>query len=116
MRDSVESPFLAIDRVIQDVANEPFEAIVLDFHRETTAESMCMAKYLDARVALVYGTHTHVQTNDERISPSGTGSITDVGMTGPIESSVGHTFESRLPRMITGYNFYGEKNEPAVGR
>ncbi len=74
-----------------------------------------MAHFLDGKVAVVYGTHTHVQTNDERIFPKGTAMITDVGMTGPLWSSIGHTFESRLPPLLTGTRLFGPKAEQIIG-
>lgn len=62
---------------------------LLDFHAEATSEKMCMALYLDGKVSAVAGTHTHIQTADERILPGGTGCITDAGMCGPFNSSLG---------------------------
>ncbi len=114
MHDSLDNPFHRIDSILSSV-NEEYDAIIVDFHRETTAELVNMAHFLDGRVSFVYGTHTHVQTNDERIFPRGTGMITDLGMTGPLWSSVGHTFESRLPQLLTGVKLFGPKAEPVVG-
>lgn len=87
MHDSLDNPFRNIERILSGLTGK-FDAIVVDFHRETTAELVNMAHFLDGRVAVVYGTHTHVQTNDERIFPEGTGMITDIGMTGPLWSSI----------------------------
>lgn len=78
LKDQVYNPFLKIDEILASFEKERFDGIIVDFHRETTAETYCMAEYLSGRTAFVYGTHTHVQTNDEHILDSGTGMITDV--------------------------------------
>lgn len=114
MHDSLDNPFQYIEKFLSKWT-ETYDAIVVDFHRETTAELVNMAHFLDGKVAVVYGTHTHVQTNDERIFPKGTAMITDVGMTGPLWSSIGHTFESRLPPLLTGTRLFGPKAEPVIG-
>ncbi len=114
LQDHLDNPFQNIERFLTQ-QKDSYDAIIVDFHRETTAELVNMAYFLDGRVSLVYGTHTHVQTNDDRIFPKGTGMITDVGMTGPLWSSVGHTFESRLPQLLTGTKLFGPKAEPVVG-
>lgn len=114
MQDGMDNPFQSIDRILTDLGDE-FDAIIVDFHRETTAELVNMAHFLDGRVSVVYGTHTHVQTNDERIFPNGTGMITDLGMTGALWSSLGQTFESRLPQFLTGTKLFGPKVEQAIG-
>ena len=101
MKGEVYNPFFRADEILAAHQDTKFDAILVDFHRETTAESYCMTEYLSGRASFVYGTHTHVQTNDEHILSSGTGMICDVGMTGPLHSSVGHTFESRLPQFVT---------------
>ncbi|MDP2104272.1 MAG: TIGR00282 family metallophosphoesterase, partial [Candidatus Gracilibacteria bacterium] len=116
MREGLDNPFLSIDRILKGFEKETFDAIVVDFHRETTAELANMAHFLDGRVSVVYGTHTHIQTNDDRISQNGTGMITDVGMTGPLESSIGHTFESRLPLLVTRLPIFGPRPEQVIGR
>lgn len=112
--DHLDNPFQSIERILSGFT-EKFDAIIVDFHRETTAELINMAYFLDGRVSVVYGTHTHVQTNDERIFPKGTGMITDLGMTGPLWSSIGHTFESRLPQFLTGTKLFGTKAEQVIG-
>lgn len=114
LHDHLDNPFQSIERILSGFS-EKFDAIVVDFHRETTAELANMAYFLDGRVSVVYGTHTHVQTNDERIFPKGTGMITDLGMTGPLRSSIGHTFESRLPQFLTGTKLFGPKADQVVG-
>ena len=116
LKDQLDNPFLVVDKLLKEFNNESFDAVFIDFHRETTAEMAVMTHFLDGRATVVYGTHTHVQTNDERIFPLGTGMITDVGMTGPLDSSIGQTFESRLPQALTGTTLFGPKPEPVIGR
>ncbi len=84
--ESLENPFNAIDRVLKQVADAT-PIILVDFHAETTSEKQALAYYLDGRVSAVFGTHTHVLTNDDRVLPDGTGYITDIGMCG-VENSV----------------------------
>ncbi len=114
MHDSLDNPFQSIERTLAGLT-EKYDAIIIDFHRETTAELVNMAHFLDGKVAVVYGTHTHVQTNDERIFPLWTGMITDVGMTGPLWSSLGQTFESRIPGLLTGTKIFSPKTEQVIG-
>lgn len=83
--ESLDCPFTAADQLL---AKMPPITLV-DFHAEATGEKGALAYYLDGRVSAVFGTHTHVQTADEGILPNGTGFITDVGMTGPIQSVLG---------------------------
>jgi hypothetical protein len=75
--------------------------VFVDFHAEATSEKIAMGWYLDGKVAAIVGTHTHVQTSDERIMPNGTGYITDVGMTGPANSVIGMAKEAILERFLT---------------
>jgi metallophosphoesterase (TIGR00282 family) len=75
--------------------------IIVDFHAEATSEKIAMGYHLDGRVTAVIGTHTHVQTADERILPRGTACLTDVGMTGPHDSIIGVTVEAALGRFRT---------------
>jgi metallophosphoesterase (TIGR00282 family) len=76
--------------------------IIVDFHGEATSEKVAMGWHLDGRVTAVFGTHTHVQTADERILPKGTACLTDVGMTGPHDSIIGVTVEAALSRFLNG--------------
>jgi hypothetical protein len=76
--------------------------IVVDFHAEATSEKKALAVYLDGRVSAVLGTHTHVPTADESILPGGTAFVTDVGMTGPINSIIGMKPKGALHRFLTG--------------
>jgi metallophosphoesterase (TIGR00282 family) len=75
--------------------------IIVDFHAEVTSEKVAMGWYLDGRVSAVIGTHTHVQTADERILPKGTAYITDVGMVGPRDSVIGVRKDLIMERFVT---------------
>lgn len=83
-----DNPFLAADKILKSAAGE-YDVAVCEIHAGATSEKLAMGFYLDGRCAAVYGTHTHVQTADERVNPKGTGYITDVGMTGPVWSVLG---------------------------
>ena len=74
---------------------------IVDFHAEATAEKIAMGYYLDGRVTCVFGTHTHVQTADEKVLENGTAYITDIGMTGPKKSVIGMTAETSIKRFVT---------------
>lgn len=79
-------PFTTMDRLLE---KEKADVTLVDFHAEATSEKLALGYYLDGRVSAIWGTHTHVPTADERVYPKGTGYITDLGMTGPIESVLG---------------------------
>lgn len=81
-----ENPFTTADRLLE---RETADFTLVDFHAEATSEKLAMGYYLDGRVSALWGTHTHVPTADERVCPKGTGYLTDLGMTGPIESVLG---------------------------
>ena len=81
-----DNPFTTADRLL---AEEQAELTVVDFHAQATSEKLAMGYYLDGRVSALWGTHTHVPTADERVYPKGTGYITDLGMTGAVESVLG---------------------------
>ena len=81
-----ENPFTTADRLLKD---GEAEFTLVDFHAQATSEKLAMGYYLDGRVSALWGTHTHVPTADERVYPKGTGYITDLGMTGAIESVLG---------------------------
>ena len=109
------NPFLKVDEILREHSAQKYDAIIVDFHRESTAESYCMAEWLSGRVSLSYGTHTHVQTNDDRILLTGTGAITDVGMTGALNSSVGQEFAGWLPTFVSGTSHFSPKPETDMG-
>jgi 2',3'-cyclic-nucleotide 2'-phosphodiesterase len=100
--DPLDDPFAAID---QELAAFPLrqgcDAIVIDMHAETTSEKQSMAHFLDGRVSLVIGTHTHVPTADERVLSGGTAYMTDVGMCGDYESVIGMTKDEPMRRFLT---------------
>lgn len=98
--DPIDCPFAAADREIEYLSSFT-DIIITDFHAEATSEKNAMGYYLDGRVTAVIGTHTHVQTVDEKILPSGTAYITDAGMTGPFESVIGVDKEIALNRFLT---------------
>lgn len=83
-----DSPFTMVDEIIENIKRKT-DIIVVDFHAEATSEKIAMGYYLDGKVSCVFGTHTHVQTADEKILKNGTGYITDLGMCGPIHSVLG---------------------------
>lgn len=96
-----DDPFATVDRLISQLP-EANPLVVVEAHMEATSEKAALAKYLDGRVALVVGTHTHVPTADARILSSGTGFITDLGMCGPYDSIIGRAPEAVLRHMTTG--------------
>jgi metallophosphoesterase (TIGR00282 family) len=96
-----DCPFRAIDQLLEDLADEKPSVIIVDFHAEATSEKVAMGWYLDGRVSAVLGTHTHVGTIDARLLPQGTAHITDVGMTGPIDSVIGDDVDTVLTRFLT---------------
>ena len=96
-----DCPFRAMDRILEELPGEVAVRVV-DFHAEATSEKQAMAWFLDGRVSAMVGTHTHVQTNDARILPGGTAAITDLGMCGPPDSSLGMKMEIAVERFITG--------------
>ncbi len=96
----LDCPFRKADEVIP-VLQDWSKIILLDFHAEATSEKIAMAYHLEGKVSAVCGTHTHVQTADERVFPGGTAYITDVGMTGPMDSVIGVKKEAVLEKFIT---------------
>jgi metallophosphoesterase (TIGR00282 family) len=96
----IENPFTAMDRLLDQGAAELPPVRLVDFHCEITSEKNAFGLYLDGRVSVVCGTHTHVVTADERILPRRTAYLTDVGMTGPLYSVIGFDPKTVLPRFI----------------
>jgi metallophosphoesterase (TIGR00282 family) len=96
---SLDCPFRTADKIIKSLPGKPY--ILVDMHAETTSEKQALAWHLDGRVSAVVGTHTHVQTADERLLPKGTGYITDIGMTGPYNSVIGMEVDAVVRRFIT---------------
>lgn len=97
----LDDPFAVAAREIESLRAKT-RVIIVDFHAEATSEKIAMGWHLDGRVTAVFGTHTHVQTADERVLPKGTACLTDVGMTGPHDSIIGVTVEAALGRFLTG--------------
>lgn len=93
-----ENPFTCIENILSKV---DAKIKILDFHAEATAEKIAMGYYVDGRMSAMFGTHTHVQTADEKILTNGTGYITDVGMTGPSNAVIGMDKEVALKRFVT---------------
>jgi hypothetical protein len=108
-----DCPFRAAEDEIRRLQEET-PVIIVDFHAEATSEKLAMGWYLDGKVSAVFGTHTHVQTADERILPEGTAYITDAGMTGPSESVIGVKKDIILRRFLTSLpeRFETAKGDP----
>jgi len=95
-----DCPFRAMDKLLGEVKDK-LPVIIVDFHAEATSEKMAMGRYLDGRVSAVLGTHTHVGTIDAQLLPRGTAYVTDIGMTGPVDSVIGDDTEAVLSRFLT---------------
>lgn len=95
-----DCPFRAMDAFLAE-HGEKARVILVDFHAEATSEKVAMGRYLDGRVSAVVGTHTHVGTIDCRVLPRGTAYVSDIGMTGPIDSIIGDNIELVLQRFLT---------------
>ena len=95
-----DNPFTKADDIIEEVKGKA-DIIIIDFHAEASAEKIAMKYYLDGKVTAIFGTHTHVQTADEEITSKGTGFISDIGMTGPINSVIGMDIEASVKRFVT---------------
>lgn len=104
MRFNLYNPFLKVDEILEELKWEKLDGIIVDHHKEYSSEVVAMSYFLDSRVSFVYGTHTHVQTNDEFIFDSGTWFITDVGMVWPFPSVIWADFESVKKRFLTWLN------------
>ncbi|USN59443.1 MAG: YmdB family metallophosphoesterase [Candidatus Peribacteria bacterium] len=102
MRYNVRNPFLYIDELLGSIERSSYDVAILDFHAEASAEHYGLAFHVDGRIGLVFGTHTHIQTNDELILDGGTGVIADVGMNGPLYSVIGATYASVQDRFLSG--------------
>ena len=96
----LDCPFQAMDKLLTGFKTRP-PVIIVDFHAEATSEKVAMGRYLDGRVSAVLGTHTHVGTIDAQIFPHGTAYVTDIGMTGPLDSVIGDDTEVVLQRFLT---------------
>lgn len=102
MNPDLDDPFKAGERILRDCPlGEQADAVVIDFHAEATSEKMCFAHFVDSRASLVVGTHTHHPTADHQILNGGTGFISDAGMCGDYDSSLGMDKEEPLNRFLT---------------
>lgn len=101
MKGDNEDPFLAVDRCMSNLPSRA-KIRIMDFHAEATSEKQAMGHYLAGKVSVVYGTHSHVPTADERILSRHTGFVTDIGMTGPYDSVIGIDKNAAIHRMRTG--------------
>src|SRR3989338_1985977 len=99
--ETVDCPFRAAQREVERLRRET-PVILVDMHAEATSDKIAMGWYLDGQVSAVVGTHTHIQTADERVLPKGTAYLTDLGMTGPYDSVIGQRKEKIIERFITG--------------
>jgi len=97
----IDCPFRAMDKLLAELDYKP-PVIIVDFHAEATSEKMAMGRYLDGRVSAVLGTHTHVGTIDAQVLAQGSAYVTDIGMTGPVDSIIGDDTEAVLRRFLTG--------------
>ena len=107
----INSPFEKVSEILEKISHEADISFV-DFHAEATSEKMTMGWYLDGKVTGIFGTHTHIQTADERILPGKTAYITDIGMTGPYNSVLGMDKEVALSRFL---NLTNKRYETAQG-
>ena len=88
LMEPLACPFATVDRILEREQGN-YDIALMDIHAETTSEKIALARYFDGRIDVMFGTHTHVQTADEQILPLGSGYITDLGMTGPIDGVIG---------------------------
>ena len=104
MNHNVYSPFLKAEEILEEISEKGirYDACIIDFHCEATAEFYGLAHFLDGKISAMFGTHTHVQTNDEKILPNGTAIISDVGMNGALYWVIGADFNSVRKRFLTG--------------
>ena len=107
---AIDDPFQAADALLEKLKGE-YDVAVVEMHAEATSEKQAMGRFLDGRVAAVVGTHTHVQTADERIFPGGTAFITDLGLTGSLGGIIGMKTEISLHRQLLQSR--GERMQPA---
>lgn len=99
--DDLDCPFRKLDEILKETTHERPDYILVDFHAEATSEKTCFGLYADGRVNAVIGTHTHVQTADERLLPKGTAYITDVGFVGLRDSAIGIDSEPVIKNFIS---------------
>ena len=98
LMESLACPFATVDRILDREAGN-YDFAIMDIHAESTSEKIALARYFDGRISVMFGTHTHVQTADEQVLPMGSGYITDLGMTGPVNSIIGSDIKAVIDRM-----------------
>lgn len=113
--DAIDCPFKTAEKAAKDLART-CKVILVDFHAEATSEKIALARFLDGKISALIGTHTHVQTADERIFPNGTAYLSDAGMTGPHDSIIGMNKESVIKKfvMCTPHRFEPAKHGPEL--
>ena len=95
-----DCPFRIMDKLLAEIKQRP-PIIIIDFHAEATSEKVALGRYLDGRVSALLGTHTHVGTIDTQLLPKGTAYVTDIGMTGPMDSVIGSDVDAVIQRFLT---------------
>ena len=100
MMESLSCPFATVDRILEREAGN-YDFALMDVHAESTSEKIAIGRYFDGRISIIFGTHTHVPTADEQILKGGSGYITDIGMTGPVDSIIGSDANAVLERFRT---------------
>jgi metallophosphoesterase (TIGR00282 family) len=112
---NLDCPFRKADAILEELGSNQ-RIVFVDFHAEATSEKGALGAYLDGRVSAVVGTHTHVQTADERVLPGGTAFISDVGMSGARDSVIGIRKELSIQRFLTQMPVRYEiaKNDPVL--
>ena len=100
MMESLACPFATVDKILEREKGN-YDISIMDLHAESTSEKIAIGRYFDGRINVIFGTHTHVATADEQILPCGSGYITDIGMTGPVNSIIGSSIDAVIERMRT---------------
>ncbi len=113
--EEADDPFKCADALIEE-AKKVTDIIIVDFHAEATSEKEAMGFYLDGKATGIFGTHTHIQTADEKILPKGSAYITDVGMTGAVNSVLGMEVETAVGRFVTPEESHKFKSAEGKGR
>lgn len=113
--DPIDCPFDSVNKIIDQI-QQTCPIIIIDFHAEYGPEKEALGFFLDGKVSLVAGTHTHVQTADEKILPEGTGYITDIGMVGALESIIGMNIDAPIKKYLlqTPHKYVVEKKSPFI--
>jgi metallophosphoesterase (TIGR00282 family) len=109
--DPVDSPFVAVERLLEREKGN-YDFAICDFHAEATSEKLAFAHVFDGRIQIIFGTHTHIQTADERLTPRGGGYISDIGMCGSEDSIIGVSYETAISRFTENVR---KKGIPAKG-